>query len=382
MISIKNMTVLIVDDVKSMRSIVRKMLKRLDIGGVIHMAENGLEALRILHSTQIDLAIVDWKMPIMNGAKLLETLRADRSIRDTPVLVVTAESEIDVVLEAAEIVVDGYLIKPLTPAVLDEKIKSIIRSINHPEKADLHIKKARTLEEEGLFQPAIEHLKHAAKLRPSASRILRNLGLLYQKNGDEKKMEMCLHKAAVVNPQDAVTRHMLGELYWKKNDLVLAGKNFLEALSITGKFLDRTIDLCDVLLEKNLVRLAKKIISKILTISPKDVSLKERILDICIEHKEYEYSKKLLRRFIREHPSNYDLTYRAGVVCLAMEDVKKALEYFMEIDKHRFQRIDVKLEIAKIFYKLKKELQADNYLNEILRIDPKNEEALALRQLL
>ncbi len=381
MISLKNMTVLIVDDVKTMRSIVRKMLKSLDIGGVMHMAENGLEALKILHSTKIDLAIVDWKMPVMNGPKLLEAIRSDKSIRDTAILMVTAESEKDIVLEAAEIEVEGYLIKPLTPAVLEEKVKSIVHQINHPDMADIHIRKARSFDEAGNYKAAIEHLKHAIKIRPSASRLLRNLGLLYQKDGDEEKMEKCLKMAASVNKQDAVTRQILGELYWKKNDLILAGQNFLEVLSLTRKFIDRSIDLGEVLLEKNLVRLAKNIFSKVLHTSPKELSLKEKIVDICIETQEYEYAKELLKRFLREYPSNYDLIHKAGVVCLAMGDLEEALGHFLEIDRNQFGRIDVKLEIAKIYYEIKKVIQADDYLNEILKKDPQNEEALALRQL-
>lgn len=382
MIDLRSMSILIVDDVKTMRTIVQKMLRNLNIGKTLHMAENGVDGLRILHSTPIDLAIVDWKMPVMNGSQLLEAIRNDRYLRDIPVLMVTGESEKDIVLEAAEIEVEGYLIKPLTPAVLDDKIKTIIHQINHPDMAARHIRNARTCEEKKDFDTAIEHMKYAARLRPTASRILRNLGLLYQKTGDEETMGKCLQRAAAINKQDAVTRHLLGEMYWAKKDFILAARYYLEVISLTRKYTSRAIQLGEVLLKKNLARLAKNIFSKIISTASKDLSIKEEIVDICIRQTELEYSINLLNRLIMDFPSNYDIVYKTGIVCEQMGEIDEALEHFLTIDKNQRGRIDVKLKIAKIFYNKKKIIQADNYLNMVLRIDPGNDEALALRSLL
>ncbi len=184
----------------------RSMLKNLKIGRVVHMAENGLEALKILHVNSIDLAIVDWNMPVMNGAQMLEAVRNNKALRDIPVLMVTGESEKDIVLEAAEIEVEGYLLKPLTPAVLEEKIKTIIHQVNFPEEATLHVRKARHLEEKKDIDTAIKHMERAVQLKPGASRLLRNLGLLYQKNGDEKSMEEYLTIAVSVNAWSDTTK--------------------------------------------------------------------------------------------------------------------------------------------------------------------------------
>lgn len=379
---LKNLSILIVDDVKTMRSIVQKMLRNLDIGKTLHMAENGLEGLKILHSTRVDLAIIDWQMPVMNGSQLLEAIRDDKHLRDIPVLMISGESEKDIVLEAAEIEVEGYLIKPLTPAVLDDKIKSIIHQIHHPDVATLHIRKARTFEEAEDLASAIEHMKYAAILKPKASRVLRNLGLLYQKIGNEKNMEKCLQKAASVNQQDVVTRHLLGEMYWEKNDLISAARYYLEVISLTKKFTDRAVLLGEALLDKNVIRLAKNIFSKIISKFSKDLSIIKKILDICIRQNELEYSKIILNGLIRDFPSNYDLIYKAGVVCETLGEVDNALEYFLTVEKHQGSRLDVKLKIAKLFYDKNKIIQADNYLNMVLRKNPNHKEALALRRLL
>lgn len=379
MISLENMSILVADDVKTMRSIVRKMLKSLNIGRVIHMAQNGVEALSILNSARIDFAIIDWKMPVMSGATLLEIIRKDKQIRDIPVLIVSAESEQDIVLEAAEVEVDGYLIKPLTPAILERSITHIVDQVNYPDQATIHIKKARILEENNKLPAAIEHMKHAVQLKPSASRILRNLGLLYKKNGDEETMKKCLQKAAAANPLDVMTRYLLAQFYWDKDDLISAAQYFLEVISMTRKFSSQAIDLGEQLLERKSNRLAKNIFSKTISRMEKDFQTKEKIIDLCVEHKELEYSMQILRQAIKEYPSNVDMVYKAGVVCEMMGDIDKALEYYFIAEKAQGSRVDIKLKIARIFFDRKKPIQADNYLNMVLLRDPNNEEALSLK---
>ncbi len=375
------MSVLIVDDVKSMRSIMRSMLKNLKIGRVVHMAENGLEALKILHVNSIDLAIVDWNMPVMNGVQLLEAVRNNKTLRDIPVLMVTGESEKDIVLEVAEIEVEGYLLKPLTPAVLEEKIKTIVHHVNFPEEATLHVRKARHLEEKKDIVTAIKHMRRAIQLRPGASRLLRNLGLLYQKNGDEKSMEEYLINAVSVNVQDAVSRRILGDFYWNKNDFESAAHYYHEVIGMTRKFTDEAIALGHDLFKGKQSQKAKELFSGIIYQSPKNIDLIEKIVNICIQHDEWAYSLELLKRLIRDFPSNYDLIYQAGDVCERLNDVDAALEYYLVVDKQQFSRIDVKLKIAKIFIGKKKIIQADNYLNMVLKKDPGNEEAVTLRRL-
>jgi len=285
-------------------------------------------------------------------------------------------------LEAAEIEVEGYLIKPLTPAVLDDKVRTIVHQINHPDMAALHIRKARDFEEKKDFYTAVEHMKHAAALKPAASRVMRKLGLLYQKTGDEKAMEKCLLKAAGMNHQDAVTRQLLGEMYWEKKDWIAAARYYLEAISLTRKFFDRAVDLGEVLLDKKLARMGKNIFSKVITKSSKNLPVKQKILDICIRQNELEYANHLLNSLTRDFPSNYDLIYKNGVVCDMMGKTDKALEHFLTIEKNIGGRMDVLLKIAKLYYQKNKIIQADDYLNRVLKKDPKNKEALALRSLL
>jgi two-component system chemotaxis response regulator CheY len=123
--SYKDLTVLIVDDFLTMRRIVRKILRDLDFEDIIE-AEDGSAALDVLKRTRIDLIVSDWNMPRMTGLELLKEVRSTESIKNTPFLMVTAESQKENIVEAVKAKVSNYIVKPFTAAVLEEKLAKIL----------------------------------------------------------------------------------------------------------------------------------------------------------------------------------------------------------------------------------------------------------------
>ena len=379
MIDIETMAILIVDDMKSMRSIIKKMLRNLKLGSAIYFAENGMEGLRCLQTNRVDLAIIDWKMPVMTGAMMLDAIRSDRQLRDLPVIMVTAESQKDIVLDVAEIEVEGYLLKPLTPALLDEKIRSVVERVNNPDDATRHARMARQCQDAGNIALAIRHMEMAVKHKPSASRLIRNVGLLHGQDGNTALAEKYLIEAAFVNSQDAITRHYLCEFYWKAQNYPKAVQYWGEVISLTSKFNDDAILVGEQLLEKGLNPHAIKLFSKLIHKTEKNFPLKERILDLCLDAGEVGFSSHLVTLLMKEFPSNHGLVYKAGQIHEALGDEDKALEYFLVADQYTDCPLDVKLKIARIYFMKKKILQADDYLARVLRMDPHNKEALTMR---
>ncbi len=380
MIDLENMAILIVDDMKSMRSIIKKTLRNLNVGRFIYFAENGSAGMQVLHDKKIDLAIVDWKMPVMNGAQMLDAIRNDKQLRDMPVLMVTAESERDIVYEVAEIEVDGYLLKPLTPAMLEDKIRQAMHRANHPDEATLFVRKARALEEAGKMDMAIRCLERAVELRPKASRLKRNLGILYGKSGKMSNMEQCYLEAAAANLQDAVTRHLLSKFYWQKKEWNLSVKYECEVLSLTNRFNDYAIKEGKQLLALKQNDLAVVLFAKLIGKLEKNLPVKEEILDLCVENEEFKFAEKLLVRLLREFPSNHGLLYKAGLIYEALGDRDRALEYLLVADKNMIHPVKTKLKIARFYYMKNKVIQADDFLTAVLRMEPDNEEALELRR--
>lgn len=125
----KDMKILIVDDFSTMRRITKNLLRELGFNNT-HEADDGLTALPMLQSGNFDFLITDWNMPGMEGLELLKIVRKDPNLKTTPVLMVTAESKRELIMEAAKSGVNGYIVKPFTAATLQEKIDKIFARIN------------------------------------------------------------------------------------------------------------------------------------------------------------------------------------------------------------------------------------------------------------
>jgi two-component system chemotaxis response regulator CheY len=117
---------LVVDDFATMRKIVHNLLKELGFSR-IEEAEDGAAALKQLRAGGFDFVVSDWNMPNMTGIELLRAIRADPSLKHLPVLMVTAEAKKENILEAAQAGASGYVVKPFTAAVLDEKLGKILQ---------------------------------------------------------------------------------------------------------------------------------------------------------------------------------------------------------------------------------------------------------------
>jgi two-component system chemotaxis response regulator CheY len=124
----KDMRILVVDDFPTMRRIVRSLLKELGFTNV-EEAEDGQDALNKLKQGGFEFVVSDWNMPNLDGLEMLKQIRGDDSLKDLPVLMVTAEAKKENIIAAAQAGANGYVVKPFTAATLDEKLNKIFEKL-------------------------------------------------------------------------------------------------------------------------------------------------------------------------------------------------------------------------------------------------------------
>ncbi len=112
--------VLLADDSGVMRKIILRALNAIEINDVTEAAD-GAEALEFFNAESFDLVLSDWNMPNMTGLELLKAIRATGS--DTPVIMITTESEQTRVLEAIQAGASNYLVKPFDQDTLIDKLQ-------------------------------------------------------------------------------------------------------------------------------------------------------------------------------------------------------------------------------------------------------------------
>jgi two-component system chemotaxis response regulator CheY len=119
------MFALIIDDSRAMRRILRQIVEPL--GFKILEAGDGQEGLNQLkqYPDQVELTLVDWNMPVMNGLEFVKVVRADEQYRQMKVMMVTTETEPAQMARALMAGVDEFVMKPFTSEILVEKLRLI-----------------------------------------------------------------------------------------------------------------------------------------------------------------------------------------------------------------------------------------------------------------
>jgi CheY-like chemotaxis protein/anti-anti-sigma regulatory factor len=127
-----SLKVLTVDDSKTIRMIVKKALKPFDCE--IFEAENGVEGLALAAREKPGLIVLDITMPVMNGVEMLKKLKAETALKGIPVIMLTAESGKENVLEIVKMGVSDYIVKPFQAEELIERAQKVVKL--EPGKGD------------------------------------------------------------------------------------------------------------------------------------------------------------------------------------------------------------------------------------------------------
>jgi two-component system chemotaxis response regulator CheY len=125
--SLKDLNILLIEDDPSMRLLLRDILMAFDVGNV-ETAIDGSRAYDLLKRYRADLIIVDWLMEPVNGLEFVKRIRnaSDSPNAYVPIIMLTAYSDIDRVLECRDAGITEFLAKPFTPLGLYNRLVSVI----------------------------------------------------------------------------------------------------------------------------------------------------------------------------------------------------------------------------------------------------------------
>lgn len=121
--------ILVVDDMPSVREMVKTCLGAFGFKNVMKATDGNQAWEMIVAEAQanepFELIVSDINMPKCNGLKLLKMIRANGTFKDVPVLMVSTESETDVIMSAIEAGANNYILKPFTKEIMKEKLIAI-----------------------------------------------------------------------------------------------------------------------------------------------------------------------------------------------------------------------------------------------------------------
>ena len=118
-------TVLVVDDSRIMRNIVKNTFDHLKMPVQYLEAEDGIKAMHLLLANKVDLVLLDWNMPHLSGIDFLKQVRSIDMYKNLPIIMVTSEAAKFNVIEAVKAGVTAYITKPFNDKIFMEKLSKI-----------------------------------------------------------------------------------------------------------------------------------------------------------------------------------------------------------------------------------------------------------------
>ena len=123
----KHLSILAIDDDRMIREILQSALSQ--AGHYVYTAKDGPSGLEIAQNQKLDVILLDWMMPGMNGMEVLKRLKHDEETRHVSVFMLTAKDSLDDIDQAVSLGVDDYIVKPFNASevstLIEDKWKKI-----------------------------------------------------------------------------------------------------------------------------------------------------------------------------------------------------------------------------------------------------------------
>lgn len=123
--------ILTIDDSEMIQTILKNMLISFEVDrGQIFQASDGMEGLELAERHGLDIILCDLSMEPMDGFEFVRTLREHEreALRGLPVIILTVHGEEEFVSKAGKMAIEGYLLKPIAPKVLKQRVIQVLQN--------------------------------------------------------------------------------------------------------------------------------------------------------------------------------------------------------------------------------------------------------------
>jgi CheY-like chemotaxis protein/Tfp pilus assembly protein PilF len=297
---------LVVDDFENFRLSLKQMITGFGVE-TVETASNGEDAVARCQVHEFDVILCDYNLgPGKNGQQVLEELRYNKLLKETSIFImVTAETSKDMVMGALEYLPDGYITKPITKAVLQKRLDSMI------EQREM-LKPINEAIDKGSLEQAIQLVNRELQSQTKyASWCLRRLAGLHYALGD--------FQAAKKIYEDVLAKRDIGWAHLGLGKVNLALENFDAAIEGLTDLINKNPNLIEAYdwlseaqLRKGKAKDAQATLKSAVGISPLAILRQSKLAEVSTQNKDLESAADAFRKTVKlghnsvhESPQNY-----------------------------------------------------------------------------
>ncbi len=375
----KNYTCLVVEDNLSTLTMIGHMLASIGYQNIV-TARNGKEGWEKIQSSEtgVDIVLSDMLMPEEDGLQLLQRIRNSKEYWHLPFIMITCVDDMDRIMSVTEEHIDAYLVKPVTEAVLRQKIYSAIKKAYDPDPYHRALFNGKKCLREGQHEMAIQSLEEARSLQPRQSATYFHLAQAMEKVGrmDEAEENYNLCKES---SNDLYVKSLdgLARVYQYRGDHANAMEVLTKAIEVSPNTPDRHMDLAMQLKAVGNTGAAKASLAKALKLSRKKVKLPQRYIEACLDLGMDKEAEAVMQRSMGGM-EDIALLNQMGIVCRRRKEFDRAQKYYKRALEIAPDDETLNYNYAVLLVDLKDYQAARSYLYQVLRENPDSEKALAL----
>ncbi|AGW14981.1 tetratricopeptide repeat protein [Megalodesulfovibrio gigas] len=197
----------------------------------IHVLASGVKALELLRNYSVPLVLLDSELEDMPGLEFMRRLRQVPELRQTMVIMVTAEARRDRVLDSISAGVGGYILRPYSIATFERHIRLAQRTEMFTEIEQEQVREGRELVEAGAFDEAIESFEELVTEQDESHRYY-DMGMRYLMDGKYGKAIVAFKKAVQINDLFAEAYKGLAEAYKGKGETAAHARYLQKAAEV------------------------------------------------------------------------------------------------------------------------------------------------------
>ncbi|MEW6266800.1 MAG: tetratricopeptide repeat protein [Thermodesulfobacteriota bacterium] len=322
---LKRFKILLVDDEAPNRRNLRSILQSLGFAS-FREAEDGDDALKKLKVETFGFIFCDWAMPLMSGLELLRLIRSDKFSLEVPMIMIASPLEERIVADNTKTPNEAYLIRPLLPQNVEDKMVEVLFRNLSPSPFEIHLQAAGAFLAQGRYAEAHAELDKAAGINPRATMVPYFRRLVFEAEGrpDQAAEAITLARQAftrvVYGPREAEAKIRLGQGLLAQGLVQEAKATFAQALEHNPDNQNLQAEIGELYLANGLAEEAQKIFQDSLEADPGNVYLYNRLGMAFRRQKKFAEAVASYQKALTLDPQEENLHYNLARAYLAAGD--------------------------------------------------------------